>query len=315
MLSANKLLAQTVFVSTVSLSATIGFSTLASAQISEQYFVRQTVIDSSAHLIPSDSSIFPHMLHETLCSDENSAIPCPPSVAIATSRSETIYDGFLNAFVGNVEVAGFARVSPPDVGFSIAESEAIASFVRIGTDRSSTIKIKDPIIKVGGGETRGGEARDTISFSIQDPDTEETILEGTFLDIIADLQGALELDDVASFTGVTEGVFSINLDSPFINTSGSLLAEFKDGILTTSNDSGIFDGLLPSVGSLGTFNFSMPKLEFSYDLPCFDENVLFFVDSRVSGSARVVVPEPLTIFGTGMAICFGAAFKRKLKRS
>ncbi|MDJ0509526.1 MAG: PEP-CTERM sorting domain-containing protein [Crocosphaera sp.] len=100
---------------------------------------------------------------------------------------------------------------------------------------------------------------------------------------------------------------------------------FNDTIGTfTQADTDNFEEILIPMMSMRTFTvtgftLSESSLESSADGSGDNagDNLEFFIqNAKVSGDfIPKPVPEPLTILGAGMAVAFGAGFKRKIKRS
>jgi hypothetical protein len=111
---------------------------------------------------------------------------------------------------------------------------------------------------------------DPISFDVQDLQTGQ-VLSGTLLDIQGSLTGiGSMLWDAATgeFTVKTTDSFVFTIDIPGIYTaeSGKLNLQINQGIVTTSEDSGIFDGILPAVGSPGNFTTTLGGITLNYNL-------------------------------------------------
>ncbi|MFN9591923.1 MAG: PEP-CTERM sorting domain-containing protein, partial [Pirellulaceae bacterium] len=95
---------------------------------------------------------------------------------------------------------------------------------------------------------------------------------------------------------IEEGYFSIDLSSPYTTQQGSLYIGVDGGLVTTSTDSGMFDGLLPALGTPGNFGFLLPYFVLDYDFGNFNGHDLEIVASfSGSGAALAGVPEPGTI--------------------
>jgi hypothetical protein len=78
--------------------------------------------------------------------------------------------------------------------------------------------------------------------------------------------------------------------NPLINvTPGDLDFRVRNNVVVTSVDNGMFDGLLPAVGSVGPFNFAMPQtIQLNYTMPAAADYEL------VMGGGQHVesIPEP-----------------------
>ncbi|MEG3440260.1 hypothetical protein V0288_24245 [Pannus brasiliensis CCIBt3594] len=151
------------------------------------------------------------------------------------------------------------------------------------------------------GGAKCGVRVDPISFSVTDPNTGEVLSSGKLFDITNTGDGRVNWGDQSLDFAISEGTFSITLDSPFIRADqrGSLFLEVQKGIITRSEDSGIFENWLPGIGSSGTFSISSaagtgftPDLNFDYDLGDFGRDV----DVELSADGGVLpVPEPSTV--------------------
>jgi len=167
----------------------------------------------------------------------------------------------------------------------------------------------------GGGCAVG---KDPIKFTVTDPDTGAILNSGQFLDITSTGDGTVNWDDDSLDFAISNGTFSIDLNSPFIpaNQRGTLLLKVQGGIITDSQDTGIFDGYLPQIGSSGTFSVSgsdfKPDLTFDYDLGDFGKEV--DLELTADGGA-IPVPEsstmnPLSLGVLGLIFLGGKRFWR-----
>ena len=159
--------------------------------------------------------------------------------------------------------------------------------------------------------------KDPIKFTVTDPDTGAILNSGQFLDITSTGDGTVNWDDDSLDFAISDGTFSIDLNSPFIpdNQRGTLLLKVQGGIITDSQDSGIFDGYLPQIGSSGTFSVSgsdfKPDLTFDYDLGDFGKEV----DLEITADGGAIpVPEsstmnPLSLGVLGLIFLVGKRFR------
>ncbi|MFM8325516.1 MAG: PEP-CTERM sorting domain-containing protein, partial [Pirellulaceae bacterium] len=77
---------------------------------------------------------------------------------------------------------------------------------------------------------------------------------------------------------------------------GTVQLAIQGGVVTTSVDTGMFDGLFPAVGSSGNFNILLPYFTLNYDFGNFNGHDLDIVAKfSGSGAALAGVPEPGTI--------------------
>lgn len=160
--------------------------------------------------------------------------------------------------------------------------------------------------------------KDPIKFTVTDPDTGAILNSGQFLDITSTGDGTVNWDDDSLDFAISDGTFSIDLNSPFIpdNQRGTLLLKVQGGIITDSQDTGIFDGYLPQIGSSGTFSVFgsdfKPDLTFDYDLGDFGKEV----DLEITADGGAIpVPEsstmnPLSLGVLGLIFLGGKRFWR-----
>jgi hypothetical protein len=160
--------------------------------------------------------------------------------------------------------------------------------------------------------------KDPIKFTVTDPDTGSILNSGQFLDITSTGDGSVNWGENSLDFAISDGTFSIDLNSPFIpdNQRGTLLLKVQGGIITDSQDTGIFDGYLPQIGSSGTFSVSgsdfKPDLTFGYDLGDFGKEV--DLELTADGGA-IPVPEsstmnPLSLGVLGLIFLGGKRFWR-----
>lgn len=144
----------------------------------------------------------------------------------------------------------------------------------------------------------GTAAIDPIDVTITDADDIE-LLTDTLVDIEHKLHRGTSLDSTFGWKdgwlfadGVLDGTFSAVVESPYVPAAerGSALLKIENGIVTESEDSGIFAGLLPGVGTPGTFNVPfVNQITLDYSYPNIGENIA--IELAGAGSA----PEPATL--------------------
>jgi hypothetical protein len=173
-----------------------------------------------------------------------------------------------------------------------------------------------------------GENRLRSYFSAIDEKTGETLTQGTLFDIQSDYEGTIGWKNGAlDLSGFKSGIFSIDLGNEFTNLEGNLLIEYQNGVMTRSEDTGLFAGLLspvPSSGGLRLGNSlvgSGREIDFSFTLPSFARAVslpytIELTGGPVSINRNVGIPEPMTIVGTlsGFGMMMGWR-RRSLKLS
>jgi hypothetical protein len=135
---------------------------------------------------------------------------------------------------------------------------------------------------------------DPISFRLYDtPQSTTPFLEGNLLDIETELfhDGDLIWDN--GHMGITgsDADLNITINPQFVSDPGSIDFQIRNGVVTRSLDDGVFDGVLPSVGSVGPFDFDFPQmLTLNYTLPTAGDYELV-----MGGGANVNTPEPTAL--------------------
>ncbi|MGK7882477.1 MAG: hypothetical protein AB4060_20605 [Crocosphaera sp.] len=211
---------------------------------------------------------------------------------------------------GAIQADGFAEARFDTVARTPIPSEAYAfSFASIDVQggrqfRNGRIRwgpqISTPPVAGGAiaGRFNQRRIRDPIVFNIIDLETGEEI-EEVLLDISFDIfgLGSFEWDSTTStfMIDAENAEFHIDISSPFTTQQGILDLEIANGIITVSNDTGIFDGVLPSVGSPGQFSTTLGEITLDYDFGDFNDNELDITASFSGGGSAQVgisVPEP-----------------------
>lgn len=195
---------------------------------------------------------------------------------------------------------------PPTKSWSHSDGYSFASAVTVKTDGHGHITAGiGRGLKISGSTEKNGTGsslRDPIEFSATDLSTGETRA-GVFFDSnvsIYDGNGELTWKNgilTISATGgsLLSGSFSIDMSSIYTLQKGSLNFEFKDNTVTTSTSSGVFEGLMPSVGQNAIGVFTTGQIGFDYDLGFGSNQIDLTLNIPDSGSADAVasaVPEP-----------------------
>lgn len=114
------------------------------------------------------------------------------------------------------------------------------------------------------------------------------------------------------------GHISIVMDSPYITTgTGRLDLTFEGGVVTASDDSGVFDGLLPMVGAASNFSFALGDangIDIGFDFG--DANVAgYSVNLDIAVEAQVAeVPEASTHALMALGLAGGLVALRQRRR-
>ncbi|ELX13014.1 hypothetical protein Jab_1c16330 [Janthinobacterium sp. HH01] len=239
------------------------------------------------------------------------------SGASANANSSVTTTNFVpgNA-AGQVHVDGFANVPVRATAASAAKSEVV---IHGGNLLRNGRVIWGPAFTMSATARATARARDPISFDILDPDT-GLHTTGVLEDIDAELTGAGSVTWAGNILSVDadQFVFNIDLDSSFIPASERGTVDFiiTNGIVTTSISTGIFAGLLPTVGSSGTFSTAFSNdLVLDYNLGSLGgANAL--VDFTLGGAgAAVAMPAPDTLLLAGTGLMLLGLFVRRSKLS
>lgn len=212
--------------------------------------------------------------------------------------------GGLRVFTGEVEVNGFAEADQPgDRAYAASYSDLTitARGVRVAVQPQFTSSAfsgvmapnvhmltrgHDPIsLILPGTDPATGMAYDPIDVMDM---TYEQVGEG-----MMEWSGLVTID-------AQNASFLIDVSTPFSVQQGRLELLISDGIVAVSDDSGMFDGLLPSVGHAGPVVFSLSEIALDLDLSLLPASIdpeTVTVDISHVGFALVSIdiPEPSTI--------------------
>lgn len=240
----------------------------------------------------------------------------------ASASSMALAQGQINGNVlsGTTLVTGQASAFSPPGGWGFAQSSAALFASQLGINPNGQIAWQPLFFSrvSGAANARARRIVDPILFNITDPNTEEMLLSGTFLDIVAEhdgvgssiewgADGASSEDDRLDINFVNNGFFKIEIpdDAPVINPGLFDLA-CETGEITHFERSGRFSSLtgLPTVGD--NCNFSIPfsenfseEIVLNYDftglLSATDVNLL--INASTNGFGDVDIPEPTSTLG------------------
>jgi hypothetical protein len=174
----------------------------------------------------------------------------PPAVSDgATATVQASYVANANG-TGNVNVQGTANCVANGT-YALSEGASGVALQRGTTRRDGTMRWSPSwhIVTV-----RTGRLRDPVDLTFQDLGTQASQSSRLF-DLDLKLQGGGTSDMTngnVTISGV-EGTFTLTQVSPYLTAGmGEMVLDFHNGMVTFSQDSGIYNGLLPPVGSSST---------------------------------------------------------------
>lgn len=233
----------------------------------------------------------------------------PTNSAQANSRFAVSPFGAGGAITGAIQADGFAEARFDDVARAPQPSEAYAfSYAQLSARGGRQLRngqiqwrpqVSTPPV-VGGaiaGPFNQRRGRDPIVFTILDLVTGD-LIEEVLLDISYDILGLGSFDwdsTTGSFSiDAATAEFHIDISSPFTDQQGTLDLEIANSVITVANDTGIFDGVLPSAGSPGTFSTTLGDILLDYDFGDFGGHDLDITASFSGGGSAYagIIPEP-----------------------
>lgn len=262
------------------------------------------------------------------------ASPVPPIRAGTTTKADAFAESGPNkrdasadaeaSFQANANGTGFHRLKgQSDVGDNVvAVSDARTSLALrkfVGTPGTASFRWKGEWMI---DSFQRGRETDPVSFSAIDLDTGLTI-EDELFDLVVSLgQGQASWMNGMVSVNATAGSLDIVMDSPHLTSGrGRLSAQFANGKLTASNDSGVFDGLLPAIGGAANFAFPLGDSEgfLNFDFTLAPPNSKGF-DMTLTASAEARVeeraPEPsaILLLGSGLVGLMIWSRRKKCRR-
>lgn len=219
---------------------------------------------------------------------------CSPQQAEA--NAEFGVDPFLTGTIVKGFISSYGMVKADEAPTSGSRSYAFGTtFIEVQGGAplaNGTIKWMPTLRDVVGDSVSGGFQLDPISFVVEDLQT-AGVVEGTLLSVSVDLAvdhapGRFRWEyDWVDINGEENGRFEIDMTSPYLASPGYLELEFDGAEVTVSNDSGVFEGVLPAVGTLLPLGFALPSEQvLQYDLGSFDGHdlaVKFFMGGGAEG--------------------------------
>ncbi len=230
---------------------------------------------------------------------------CSAMVTGAHAYSDPQYTAFANG-TGFHQVTGNATTIPPTGTSSRAESGSAFAW-NLGTSNrrgGMTWRPTWHVDAIKGGASGGF---DPINFHIFDFDN-GLIQDATLWNTGIDLEGAGTSTWVGGDLHIdgADGSFFLTMDSPYLTSGiGSMSVTFAGGKIVTSDDSGIFDGLLPAVGASSN-GFDIPigdsngDIDMEFDFGPDNTNGFDMGVSFDTGGFAEATPEPATLVALGL---------------
>lgn len=259
---------------------------------------RPTCVQRDPGLGRPDGGVTPFFVPPSSGSEMAIAL-CPAAFGLSSSSFEAMANG-----KNSHDVFAFATVDGPGPAFASAYALSKLGY-QVGTkSRRGTIRWT-PGWRVDTLSAFDVAARgsDPIELAFLNLDTGE-IQSSTLWDSQVTLagkglsaweNGRIQVDGL-------NGEFFVTLESPYITSgTGSMRLQFEGGLVILSEDSGIFDGLLPSIGALAqldmAFGDAMGTIDIDFDFGADNTNG-FDLTAVVSSDAEAsaAVPEPASLW-------------------
>lgn len=258
----------------------------------------------------------------------NNATFTPPATDTQDAPADS-GDAEANAssqYQANADGTGFARVFG---GGKLGGPNARY----VASEASTTVGLNRGVRNRNGGITwspewkfvtaRTGHLGDPIDVSFLDLDTMAMVSSQLFdLDLTLGNGGSSSyLNGDVTISG-TDGMFTLAMDSPYITSgTGTIVLGFSNGLVTESEATGIFAGLLPGVGSdSSAIGFHLGDINGAFDIE-FDFGAVpgnvngYDFQAQYDNSAFVeaVVPEPCSVLLAGAGLLTSLIGLRKSK--
>ena len=222
---------------------------------------------------------------------------CPKAAATAQSSFTSANNGR-----NSHDVFAHATVVPPGPARAFASAQSVLGF-QVGTsDRRGRISwVPGWHVSTLEAHSVAAVGSDPIDVSFLNLDTGELQTSRLWESkVILNGEGNSVWESGRVQLSGLSGEFLVELESPYITSgTGSMRLLFDDGLVTLSEDSGIFDGLLPVIGELASLDFAFGDVLGSIDI-AFDfgsiNNSGFVFTGEISAEATALaeVPEPST---------------------
>ena len=203
---------------------------------------------------------------------------------------------------GFVQIIGSANIIPPNATYALAEGSSQVALRRGTVSRNGTLRWSPNWTYVG---VRTGNFSDPVDLSFTDLGT-NVLQESRLFDLELHTLGASSstmANGNVTISGLN-GTFTLNQLSPFLTAgTGQMVLDFQNGMVTFSQDSGIYDGLLPPVGASSSnisFHLGNASGEINLDFDFGPANTAGYQASAQFGNSALVdqagVPEPGMVF-------------------
>jgi len=223
--------------------------------------------------------------------------------ASATANSSVSIEQFIpgGPFTGSIRSWGAASAPTGETNGAYAYASSNVALLGQTADwRTGTIHWTPSVQYQIFGDARSGCPREgppcPITARLLDAEG-GVLLEESFLSMAANVErwvAPAEVgwrDDRLIHSNIIDGTFWITSDNAYVDPSnhGTAWLVITNGIITESEDTGIFDGLLPPIGFPGTFNVPFPsEIVLNYELPNLGSFVQFDMGHGLT-------PEPATL--------------------
>jgi len=217
---------------------------------------------------------------------------------------------------GSHEVGGLAEVDRPAGFYAKASSESQISF-NIGTVNAMGRILWGPRwtnSRISGTQSIG---RDPVTLSVRDMDT-GVLASTTLWDIGLDLgeggSSTYENGDL-KFHGGGHGSFHLEMESPFLTgDQGHMEMSWDGGVVTSSDDSGVFDGLLPTLGGAADLSAHIGdangNVSLGFDMGGTNVNGYDMGIGFETDGVAEAVPEPGSLAALGLSLASFAGRRR-----